>query len=456
MNKQLKYADLHMHLTLKPFLNTTNDNYSSIWKYTKTSYVARSGKARTNVQNLIDGQVKIIFPSLGYIEKGWQVLGSMRFKIPAIFRNVGDLAIFLMNVNFARIDNFFDLLIEELDYLRKQHRPPIDIAPEYKGYEIVFPHNKHDFTAALNNHSKIIALPSVEGAHALISGTLSYEKYNLDVDQVLQNVTTLKNHALRPLFITFAHHFYNGLAGHAHSIYVFERLLDQHFGLGNPISPDGWRVIRCLLGLDGSCGAWPVLIDTKHFSLAARRQYYDFVSHDLDYSVPIINSHAAYSGSLTIENVIYPHLPFAHNQTNISAEEVYHIWRSKGLVGINFDQKVLWSKPKISDVNIIRENIISMVQGAIEYATLNSLPVPDETIWDIFCVGSDFDGFIDPVDSYPSPRYFPQLEKDLLQAFEQSQQLKHLSVKMPADQIVRKFMTDNIVQFLHNYFDSLS
>ncbi len=456
MNKQLRYADLHIHLTLKPFLNTTNNNYSSIWKYTRTSFIARSGKARTNVKNLIDGRVKIIFPSLGYIEKGWQVLGSLRFKIPAIFRNVGDLAIFLMNVNFARIDNFFDLLIEEFDYLQQQHRPPIDIEPEYKNYEIVFPHNKHDFTAALNNNSKIIALPSVEGAHALISGTLSYEKYNLDVEQIVQNVKALKNHALRPVFITFTHHFYNGLAGHAHGIYMFEKILDQRFGLGNPISPDGWRVIKCLLGLDESCGSWPVLIDTKHFSLAARRQYYDFVSQELDYTVPIINSHAAYSGSQTIENVIYHHPPFAHNQTNISAEEVYHIWRSKGLVGINFDQNLLWAGAEICDVNKIMENIISMVQGAIDYARGRHLPEPDETIWDVFCVGSDFDGFIDPVDSYPSPLYFQQLEQDLLEAFDQSQLLKQLSVKISADQVVKKFMTENIVQFLHNYYDSLS
>ncbi len=462
MNKPLKYADLHVHLTLKPFLNTTNNNYSSIWKYTKTSYLARSGKARTNMQNIIDGRVKVIFPSLGYIEKGWQVIHNPGFKVPAIFRNVGDLIIFLLNVNMANIDNYFDLLIREMNYLMQQRRPPMDVSPKYKSYELVFPLNESDFDEAMEDNNKIIALPSIEGAHALISGILSTERFNIDVDQVLQNVVSLKNHALRPLFITFTHHFYNGLAGHAHSIYKFERVLDQQFGMGNPISPEGWRVIRCLLGLDDACGSWPILVDTKHFSLAARRQYYDFVSRELDYSIPIINSHAAYSGSLTIENVVYNYYPFSHYQTNISAEEVYHIWRSKGLVGINFDQKVLWSDLDIPDVNKIMENIVSMVQGAIEYARLNGLPMPDETIWDVFCIGSDFDGFINPLDDYTSPLDFEKLEGDLLSALKNSNQFKNLSINLHNAKniseavVVQKFMHENVEQFVRRYFSSLA
>ncbi len=456
MAKLLKYGDLHNHLTLKPFLNTTNNNYSSIWEFTWTTYVARSGKARTNVQNLINGQVKIIFPAMGYIEKGWQVLHSLRFKIPAIFRNVGDLFIFLLDTNFAQINDFYNLLVKEMDYLYNQRRPPIDIPAQFRNYELTFPHNGQEFELVMEDDSKIIALPSIEGAHALISGTLSYDKFNLDVARIIDNIKQIKQHPVRPVFITFTHHFFNGLAGHAHSIYELTKILDQSFGLGNPIGTDGWRVIRCLLGLDASCGQWPILIDTKHFSLAARRQYYDFVSKEMDYSLPIINSHAAYSGSQTIENVIYSYPPFSHNQTNISAEEVYHIWRSKGLIGINFDQNVLWAGPKVPDAHKIMENIVSMVQGSLDYAHTTGQQMPDETIWDIFSIGTDFDGFIDPVDSYPSPLSFAALEKDLLQVFSQSQQFRNLPVKISTELFVRKFMQDNIVQFARRYFDMLS
>ncbi len=455
MDRQLKYADLHLHLTLKPFLNTTNNNYSSIWKYSRTSYIARSGKARTSMDNLIQGGVKIIFPALGYIEQGWQMIDTPRFKIPAIFRNVGDLMIFLMNVNFAQIDDFFSLLIREMDYLLQQARPPMDVSQDLRQYEIVFPHSLSEYEAALNDKNKIISLPSIEGAHALISGTVSYEKFNVDTDRVVDNVKKIKRHKARPVFMTFSHHFFNGLAGHAHSLYKFTRILDQHFGLGNPISPAGWRVIRCLLGLEQGCDNWPVLIDTKHFSLAARREYFDFIAKEMNYSIPVINSHAAYSGSLTIENVIYPNPPFSYNQTNISAEEVYHIWRSKGLIGINFDQDILWNGPGIKDISKIVENIVSMVQGAIQFAQVSKLPLPDETIWDVFCLGTDFDGFIDPLDSYPSPLFFPRLEQDMLQALDQNNQLRMLDISIPSQQIVERFMHGNVESFVRRYFSNL-
>ncbi len=448
MNNGLKYADLHVHTTLKPFLNHINGNYGNIWTFSKTNFFWRSGKARTSVSQMIDGGVKIFFPALGAIESGWQVF-KQKGRLPHLFRNYGDLFTFILNINFARITDNFALLVQEADFLKSQDRPPINIDQQYHKYRIVFPHSKSEFSAAMNRPTDIIAFPTVEGAHALLSGTVSHEEYNIDTQQIISNIKALKQHALRPLFITFSHHFFNSLAGHAHSIYgLASKVLDQSFGLGNPIGPDGWIIIRCLLGLEDQCQQWPILIDTKHFSLAARRQYFDFIAHEKNYSIPVINSHAAYSGSLTIENVIYNNPPFSHNQTNISGEEVYHIWRSRGLIGINMDEKVLWQGEKIPLIRIIAENIMGMVRGAVEFASKYNLPEVDQTIWDIFCIGSDYDGFIDPLDSYPSPLTMPQLEKDLHQEFAYNPQYNKLHLRINAQELTQKIMYKNINDFL--------
>ena len=455
-HRKIKYADIHAHLTLKPFLNTTNNNPSSIWKFAKTSFWGRSGKARTNMENIIKGRVKTIFVALGYIEKGWQVVNSYRFKLLNLFRNTSNLLLFLMNVNTVKIDNYFSLLLQEMDFLIRQAKPPLDVDQELKKYQLFFPHTLQDYEQALKDNSKVIVIPTIEGANNLINGTVSYQKPYIGIEQIKQNVKQIKKHVLRPIFITFTHHFYNGLAGHARSLYKISKFIDQEFGLGNPISKDGWKIIQCLLGLDSTCGSWRILIDTKHFSLAARREYYDFISKDLNYSIPVINSHAAYSGNLMIEQVIYPSALFSTNQTNISAEEVYHIWRSKGLLGINFDEKLLWTGPKISDASIIRENIIAMVQGAIDFAKKEKLVEPDESIWDIFCIGTDFDGFINPLDSYTSPLNFSQLEQDLIDSFSVSKQLAFLPIKIDIDKIVIKFMYENVNNFLKRYFSAIN
>lgn len=60
----------------------------------------------------------------------------------------------------------------------------------------------------------------------------SPENIKADPVEVKANARALKDHAHKPWFVTFAHHFYNELCGHAESLKGFIALkCDQSIGI---------------------------------------------------------------------------------------------------------------------------------------------------------------------------------------------------------------------------------
>src|SRR5690606_23504785 len=129
--------------------------------------------------------------------------------------------------------------------------------------------------------------------------------------QILDRIDQLKQWPHPIFFVTIAHHFDNGICGHAHSIPDAGRLVmnqEPRMHEGFEEEDDiGRRVVRALLDLDTSLepqGGRRILIDCKHMSPQTRRQYYaEFVTPynakaaDNGWPViPVFFSHAAYSG----------------------------------------------------------------------------------------------------------------------------------------------------------------
>ena len=118
----------------------------------------------------------------------------------------------------------------------------------------------------------IAFLLSIEGAHALGSDTV-------DEATLLQRIDEVRAWNPPVFFITFAHHFNNGLCGHAHSLPAAASLLtDQSLNMDKGFSDMGWRAIRHMLALDADNNRLPntrrIFIDTKHMSACARKEYY--------------------------------------------------------------------------------------------------------------------------------------------------------------------------------------
>lgn len=159
--------------------------------------------------------------------------------------------------------------------------------------------------------------------------------------RVLANVDAVKAWGHRPIFITLAHHFYNGMCGHARSLTdkAIQRLTDQSLGLEAPLHSFGAKVIRQML--DDSKGQ-RILIDFKHMSSVGRTAY--FAMLDAEYAadkIRIIASHAAVRGYAANRSL------FLDEDINFSDAEIIRIGASAGLFGVQLDERRIASAAEI-------------------------------------------------------------------------------------------------------------
>ncbi|MBK8280051.1 MAG: hypothetical protein IPK94_08005 [Saprospiraceae bacterium] len=95
----------------------------------------------------------------------------------------------------------------------------------------------------------------------------------------MQNIDQLKSWDHKPLFITFAHHFYNDFCGHAESLadWIQDWFTNQEPFMNTGINPMGWSVMEKLM--DDTDGG-RIHIDIKHMSPLSRKQYIDFLKNE--------------------------------------------------------------------------------------------------------------------------------------------------------------------------------
>lgn len=300
-----------------------------------------------------------------------------------------------------------------------------------------------------------------------------------DYEAIEQRLAQIKSWEQPLFFITFTHHFYNHLAGHAHSIPdVGNLLLDQSEGMNTGITEKGKKVLRYLLALDKNGKYDPVkfgrriLIDVKHLSAKARQEYYkEFVLPSLktDHPIPVIASHVAYSGVKTLDDHIarmpdekngdfserYGH-KFNNWNINICDEDVVTIYKTGGVVGINLDQRVLGvAKDDIekneTHASYVWQNIKSMMKAVV----LSDDPdiKSKKEIVNTFCLGTDFDGFIDPLNSYPTVLDFKQLAGDLIAEIDADPEKEKLLFDLSTEKFVQKICFDNAFDFVVKHFN---
>ena len=65
-----------------------------------------------------------------------------------------------------------------------------------------------------------------------------------------------------------------------------------------------------------------------------------------------------------------------------------------------------------------------------------------------FCLGTDFDGFIDPVNKYPTVMDFEQLAKDLIEVIKSDPDKDTLLFGTDVEMFVKKICFDNAYNFV--------
>ena len=420
------YIDLHCHPSLKPYgksfkyeppkqnrLNSGRKN--SIWHYSPPNFLERQVNrvltltkfTQTDLTALAKAGCNVAVISLYPFEKHFLKDKMLGFKfIPDLLVNLA------AGVSQKRIDNlrnhssYFQDLKDEYAYYMQLHNMAQIIDGVTYTYRLV--NSYSDIENNINTSTpdrKIISLANtIEGAHAFETG-LDKDKNTADETTVLNHIDLVKNWEHRPFFITLAHHFYNEICGHARSIGIGLIKKQQNRGLNSDITELGFKVIDKLL--DNSENK-RILIDIKHMSTASRKTYYQLLeSKYANENIPIIVSHGAVNGKRSIveweASDSKLSKTFSDVDINFYDSEILRIAKSKGIFGLQLDERRIASKSAIRSSRIYwpskkrryknkSELIWNQVQHIAEILNKNDL-----FCWETVAIGSDFDGIVNPI-----------------------------------------------------------
>ncbi len=484
-----RFSDVHCHATLRPYAIYSvnkNDPEGSVWFTDKPLKKQRNGfffpeYTQSDFITLNKSGTKLIFLTLYPFEQGW-----FKAKKPLsdglLTDLVAQMLTHLPNKYINRVQNnkynYFKELNNEYEFISKRCKKQ---------------HGKYTFEIIKNGqHLKTSKEPlkviiTIEGAHSFIYGNANEISNGIDINNVLENIDFVKSWTYRPLFVTFCHHFYNGFAGHARSIYSNHKLsrklinfLSQEENMNTGINNNGWKIIKRLLSLDEQSVNKPrILIDTKHMSINARQEYLAFIA---DYNrhrpesekIPIIASHMGYSGWASLNDALietdnddkYDHSQSEFNvcSLNLTDDEIRAINLSGGLIGLNLDQRILSgkkiidNKPKLHNLEKVRKywgrqifkNITGIVKAVFDF---NNVSVNNKkSIWKQIALGTDFDGMINPTDAFITAADFSVLKKQLIDEFTEWPEFNHYNMGYSPKILVDNILFKNAYQFAIRHY----
>lgn len=429
------YVDLHCHTTLKPFAksfrrqfqNSDNPRHRhSVWYYAPPALFQKilnglSSLTKFNqgsFSHLHQSNTRVICTALYPFEQhfvanrlGGRLLSHLITQLTA-----GLTHRMTRQVVAWRNYDYFEALEQELAYLAQLHDREVR-TPDGRlaRYRLVSSFDGLREVLDAPEDNTIAVITSIEGAHAFGTGLRrDPEIGQADFErQVLAHVRRVKNWRFKPFFVTFAHHFYNELCGHAPSIEGFaRRVLRQHEGLNQGFTDLGRKVLRALLDdRDGQ----RILIDIKHMSKVGREEYYTLL--DREYAgedIPLIVSHGAVTG--------YPSRPgrFLNEEINFDDDELVRIARSGGLLGLQLDERRIGSREMLKQARgkTRRHAVLHSWARLVWYQVQHVAEVLDRAglfAWGHVCLGTDYDGVINPISGYWTAEELTYLEHYLLQ-----------------------------------------
>ncbi len=492
-----QFADLHIHSTLKPFsfhIANPNDVRSSIWYQDKPKPRERDNDivryTESDFTTLAQSGVKLAFVALYPLEQGWVKSFSTNFIVDEIIHLYTGFPIERINLAQDESYNYFIELTKEFTFLKKEIKQSQKIIIDGKERSITakMPCSKQEFEQFLSEEDTIIVIPTIEGANSLISGNAT-NIADFNLQETLKNIQIVKSWPTRPFFITLAHHFFNGICGHSKSIFyknkleeIVERiLLRQAEGIDSEITHKGKQVIMSLLEMgDNSDKSKRILIDIKHMNVRSRNAFYKIILQHNEANpsdkIPLIASHSAYSGIKTFEqlkaqealdNKFFTESEdyFNNAKINLCDEDIKIINFTEGLIGINLDERILSSKKVLdfakSQFNYKQteemktfwaEHITRQITTMVDIVLKDENVKNKNNVWNLFSIGSDFDGMINPIDAVITTYDYEELEKYLAIALNNNAIFKHNNFEQSAEEIARKIMFENANNFLQKHF----
>ncbi|MDB5272469.1 MAG: peptidase [Chitinophagaceae bacterium] len=474
------FIDIHVHPTLKPYgksyyvdnnhgkQHNSFDLYSEacVWHKDQVSLISEAEEntagfaiyTQADFTTLRKGQLKVVVASLYPMEKGFFKTKQDLPKEARSFIGNCITAFGKSRINAVLSDqfNYWEDVKSEYGFLQLlDNQIPSGGASRYK---LISSFQEVDFS-----QDYIYVLLSVEGSHLFCEGNDTRDENswkNLD-----QNVAHMKNPVTwphTPVFLTFAHHFYNGLCSHAESLpSALQTFLDQSDGLEKPvdgnnyITAHGYHLIDLLYSTENGKR---ILIDIKHMAKATRKEFYAY--HASKYSaIPVIYSHGGVRGSH----------PYYDKEINVDDEDIDYICKSGGLIGMEMDQRIMgyngttdkflhWLKNIFHSHNKLdiqwAEPFWNSVIYIAEHCYKNKISESDP--WKFVCLGTDYDGIINPLNRYRTADTLPMLREVLINYLNDYWSQSNPTIPNltggPADQVIDKIMYHNAFLFLTSHF----
>ncbi|MDB4293555.1 membrane dipeptidase [Maribacter sp.] len=467
-----EYIDLHCHPSLKPFGRSFDQNktkkrnspnrmrVNSIYHRKGVNPVSKKLNnlltltkfTQSDLTSVHGGKGRVLVVSLYPMEK--QMIhdtGDVKL-IGRLLRNLATGIGVARIRHLQRMTDYFEDLQHEYEFYEELDNKSITVHGKKIRYKMVQNYQQIEQWQD-DGIPTIFVIISIEGCHVFNCGLKLAGKPKADTAEVLKNIKIAKNWTFRPFFVGLAHHFDNELCGYEKSMTgLADALIKQKADPKQGISTLGKKVITALLD---DANQDRVLIDVKHMNVKSRYEYYEIVKSEYASSIPFIVSHGAVNGrNNPIDNNVLDD-NFNDATINFYDDEIFRIARSKGIFGIQLDERRIANK-KVMGLLAGRNKSAKLIWEQIEHMA-KYLDLLNLDAWNIQCLGTDFDGIIDPLPGFWAAKDLDKLPKFLEKhaakflKSERGAKLKGKN-KLSAKTIVAKFMFGNAQAFLKTNF----
>lgn len=499
------YIDLHCHPNYKPFarahakdgsvlpMSTSTNDRSSLWYYDSPSlfdkivqlFLSVTKFSQANGTAAHHGNVGVMVVSLGSVE---QPFFKNKLGTSVITDLVDDFAAGFGHHRINAIENmksYWHDLQQELKFLETGENQVVKIDGLFHTYRIAenfaqLHQHKLENEAANAGKTKdrplvLSLIYTVEGMHTLNTNLGS----RLVESDVLENVRTLKNTRFAPWFVNLSHHFNNSICGHARSLRgPIGKITNQEENINAGFSALGKKVLELLLNKEEGRR---IFIDIKHMSVESRRYYLKWRSENFKDEVPVIISHGVCNG-LPAYHATTSDFPLLgkyfinavedekggngtykeHNSINFYDDEIVQVVKSNGIMGLQLDERRLANKEGIQKVkkspwkHKIMHYRSELVWNQLQYMA-EMLDSKDLFAWGHIAIGSDYDGIVDPLNSFWTVEQYVALaqyvERHAYSYFkDHPDRLKNSFNKISADEVVERLFHNNAWNFFKRWF----
>jgi microsomal dipeptidase-like Zn-dependent dipeptidase len=488
-----RFADLHCHPSFKAVLSNGRGKSKGLTAWDRLVPPLTINKpenrflySQSSLRQLHKGRVNLAVAPLYGLERAF----TRSELLEIILRISGPFdGPFFRSIRRSE-HSYFDLFLMDLEAM---HAFPQD--PDDHGRKLRVLNSMAQYDV---NSPDVCVVLAAEGAHNFYGQANG--KDDVAIDTLKQNLARFKRpDGPRLLYITLTHLERNELGNHCYGIKMIRD--SAFFPTGHGMTPLGQAFVR--EALDTSGGRRRILPDVKHMSLQTRIDLYrmrkEFYDND---PFPLLCTHAGVTGISYTEVFKYVdgwYKPIFQDHINVRYikpvgidggafnpwsinlynEDIAEIMASGGLIGVSLDQRILG----FGDIAIERmspREAFKPTNFQLTFRDEREGPDPDPSVeetfrqfcanllhiirigatvpgvadpWDHVCIGSDFDGLIDPVNACPTIEHMPDFMKQLAEV------LPRMAAKggMPmssaeVDRCLNKLFHDNLVDFLRKHF----